>query len=164
MDDSTFNPGRRNTLKVIGVAGSSLALPAWIVNAQAAQTQRSEAHTSMPANPLHISFSDSFHAGAQLVSLTNNSSDLLTVRHIYPGIVSTAGKVYDLNDLLQDGELTISAGKTQVYRLSAIKNYRSEKAAPIGIDNSKGKTLEVSTIERSFNKAHSVTTTRYLMS
>lgn len=161
MNHKYFNRGRRRTLKALGAAGSVAALPAWVVNAQASSSSNVESDAIKPTSNLAISFSDSYHAGAQLISLSNNGHKDMTMHHIYPGIVSTAGKTYDLNELMTDGNITIPAGRTQVYRINPVDPSRTEKSTTGRRPN--GQSIQVSTIERSFNKAHAVNTTRYCL-
>lgn len=47
------------------------------------------------------------------VKITNNSGKLVIVRHIYPGIVHTGEKTFDLNSVFEKSAYAIGAGKSR---------------------------------------------------
>lgn len=149
---------RRNTLKTMVVAGSVAVLPVWAMQSKAAVFGATEIPGTVIATHLSVDFSDSVNGSQQLVTLTNSSSKAVTVRHVYPGIVNAADKRYDLNELLQHGDVVVPANGSKVFRLSVQDAQLTEQELPRGLTRSKP--LRVSTIERSFNKKNPVSTTR----
>ncbi len=110
---------KRKTLVTLGGSALVTALPslsaAAVVGNSALQTE-----IKQPRDTL-VSLSDSTYElsisllvdDQPTVKITNNSDKLVIVRHIYPGIVHTGEKTFDLNSLFDKSAYAIGAGKSR---------------------------------------------------
>ena len=128
-----INTSRRTTLKLfsatLATAGTvSLApLKALAGLVQAPQSPTPDSAVDLPAHQheaTDVVFSvdrlSELHGGHSVVTILNRSQTAVTLRYIQPGFVHAEGRTYDLNQLLQDGPLTLAAGDAVRLPLSPI--------------------------------------------
>lgn len=144
---------KRASLKaIVGVAGLT-AIPTSI-NAACRQgaalvsgaTPRSEDVLGAETANVEIDFDNSFHdnfnsnngpqTGAQRVTVTNNSGERLTLRHVSPGAVSTRHGSFDLNLLLARSPVTVEAGSSSSFLLEPVVDNAINAIVPEPVSSS----------------------------
>ena len=128
-----INTSRRTTLKLfsatLATAGTVSLAPlkalAGLVQAPESTTSDSETELSSHQHEatdvvLSVDRLSELHGGHSVVTILNRSQAAVTLRYIQPGFVHAEGRTYDLNQLLQDGPLTLAAGDAVRLPLSPI--------------------------------------------
>ena len=150
---------RRNTLKTLSAASVIAAAP--VVASAASASAKSLSKTSSTDSALSISFDYSDYSTTQVVTVTNASTQAASMQHVSPGLVKSGGYVFDINDLMVDGPLTLDAGETKAFAISPLPAGAIERRNPGGtIAN---QTLTVSTRYDAFGGHRSVSTKRLCM-
>jgi len=106
---------KRTTLKIIAGSATAVALPVSLSAANAVGV----ASTKLPATtPIEIDTT----AGLQLtltlgdqpeLHMTNNTDELIILRHIHPGIVHVGDRTFNLNSVFEKSWTAIEAGRTR---------------------------------------------------
>ena len=69
-------------------------------------------------------------ASESTIRLTNNSNRLLQVKHVYPGIIHAGAKSYDVNSVLANNAVTLSAGETRTVKIQPNVRLQAEIRFP----------------------------------
>lgn len=122
---------RRTALKVIGGAAVLATTPALTGQSFAATPQPGQLDTQ------------TIHAGSSaelsmqltlepepLLTMTNNSDQLVIVRHVYPGIVHAGDKAFDINAVFERSAYAISAGSTRRVPIAPVSHTTAEAQFP----------------------------------
>lgn len=127
-----LNPdlSRRTVLKVIGGAAVLAATPVLTGQSVAATPGQVDVHTIHAASGgAELSMQLTLEP-EPLLTMTNNSDQLVIVRHVYPGIVHAGDKAFDINTAFERSGYAISAGGTRRVRLSPVSHTSAEAQFP----------------------------------
>lgn len=132
----TFDPARRQTIKLIGATAVFASVPSTSV-----PSIRAAVPSGTDASSLDLRESAFAAYGAELsldlqvddeavLSMTNNSDRLIIVRHVYPGIVHAGEQTYNINSAFERSAYAISARSTRRVVLQAASRQVSETDFP----------------------------------
>jgi len=124
IDRNKIDLNKRNALKAIGVTGASAmtGLTAPMVFAGRQSGIDGELQKNSPFSGITITHYDNFQG--HTVLLRNSTDRAVTLRNFSPGAVTTPAGEFNLNVLIDSGELTVPANSTQ-----AVSITREGKAA-----------------------------------
>lgn len=158
MSMNRFSKNRRTTLKTFGAVSVAAFAPT-LANA----TDNSTELLPTPIEPINDDKGIDLSVvtedkGGLSVTFTNHASATAQVKHVYPGIVESKGKTFDINDILVNSPLTIEAGESVTVFMPKIAPVSAERALPKDI--TLGNSLTVSTRYNSSFGEQSVYTKR----
>lgn len=149
---------KRTVLKAMTGAAAAAIMPA-SVNAATSLFGDSTEVLSNSANGNNLSISMvSGHGQWHSVKLTNTSKKAVTVKHVYPGLVSVNDKKYDVNSLFRAGPIVIEPGQTHLGLVS--QQYSSAQEVEMPDNLSRQYTFELSSNYKHFGQVKPVVTTR----
>ncbi len=154
-----FDSKKRTTLKVFTGVSAAASIPTSLMAA-------SKAFSSLGADTQEQSVigSDvdltlvSGHGRWHSVKLTNTSNKAITLKHVYPGIVSISDNKYDINTLFSAGPLVLEPGASHVGVVAQTDANALEVSIPE--DVTQLSSLSVKTDYLHFGKPQQVVTTR----
>ena len=127
-----FDKKKRITIKAFsGIAAASL-LPKSLsaaTNFIENNTVSTQGGTGSDISISMVSGHDRWHS----VRLTNTGSEAVTVKHVYPGLVSVDNKKYDINTLFRSGPIVIQPGESHLGAVSAKSTASVEQPIPSGL-------------------------------
>lgn len=134
MKKTSFDPAKRQTIKLIG--GSAMIVAAPSVAASVATGVHSIAipssditETSLGSNSAKLAIS--LQIGEEsILSMTNHSDQLVIVRHVHPGIVHAGHQSFDINSVFERSAYAIAAGGTRRVPIKPTASLASEVAFP----------------------------------
>jgi len=124
---------KRTTLRVITGAAAIAATPSMAaagLSGGAHDEQHSNEEFVVPVNAsteLTIALSVD---PEPVLRLTNNSKQLLIVRHVYPGLIHAGTETYDINSVFVNCAYAISAGRSRTIKIQPTKSTQAEVAYP----------------------------------
>jgi len=95
---------------------------------------------------------------AQTVTIANQTQEAVELKHVYPGIVHSNGRVFDINSLLKNHAITVRPGRSVSLSLNVASTPIEERSIPSGLY--KSKPISVSTRHPAGGASRSVTTLR----
>ncbi|MBX2836888.1 MAG: hypothetical protein KTR35_08530 [Gammaproteobacteria bacterium] len=134
MEDSTFDPKKRQTLAVMTGTALAIAMPS-LSNATAilpTATSTPDDSTRLSGMELTLTLGKS-----PTVSIHNNTDQLVIVHHIYPGNVSIDGSQFDLNSLFKGSASAVGRGHTRRFNIQRSTAESAELNFPKGLIGSK---------------------------
>lgn len=141
---------KRLLVAAISAATGSAALPALTMAAN-------DSTNSADVQEISLSFSQR-NGKVQIVTLSNNSSNPVLLKHVYPGIVQARGQYFDLNSLFSNEPLLLEPGRSQSMLITAINHNTIEQPIPEGL--TLVKPMTVSTYYEAQSKQIPVSTVR----
>jgi hypothetical protein len=149
---------KRTTLKAISGVTAAAIMPASLYAATSLfGNDTTVLSNSASGKDLSISMV-SGHGRWYSVKLTNSGEKAVTVKHVYPGLVSANGKKFDVNALFRAGPIVVEPGKSYVGAVAQQNSSAQELELP---NNFSGKhSFELSTEYKHFGQAKPVITTR----
>jgi len=123
---------KRNTLKIISGTAAVAMLPTAVM----ANCNNHQKHASKSTQKLV-----STDAGSELTAeldliaeptllLTNNTDELIIVRHIHPGIIHAGKNAYDINSVFERSAYAIRSGSTRRIKIAATTSTQAEVDFP----------------------------------
>jgi len=73
------------------------------------------------------------HGRWHAVQMTNTGKLPVTVKHVYPGLVSVDNKTYDINGIFKAGPIVIEPGKKYLGAVSVKTDTAQEQEIPVGL-------------------------------
>lgn len=149
---------KRTILKAISGATVAAIMPASL-NAAASLVGDNSTILSDSKNGENISISMvSGHGRWHTVKMTNTSKKAVTVKHVYPGLVSVDNKKFDVNSLFRAGPIVVDPGQSHVGLVAQQTSSAQEIELPNNL--SRKHSFELATQYKHFGQAKSVVTTR----
>jgi len=144
---------KRTSLKALSGLTALAAIPPGIASASAML----DSESTTLGNDVTLSMVPG-HGRRHSVKLSNTGNKPVTLKHVYPGIVSVDGNSYNLNSLFNNGPVVIEAGESQVLVVAKQDASLPENKIPQNL--SRSYPFSLGTEYQHFGKAKSVTTTR----
>lgn len=152
---------KRTTLKAISGVTAAAIFPA-SVNAAASLFGSDDALSSASADSKHLSISMvSGHGRWHTVQLTNTSDKAVTLKHVYPGLVSVDNKKYDVNSLFRTDPLVVEPGETHVGLVA--QQYSTAQEVELPRNVTRQHTFTLATQYNHFGQIKPVVTTRHFL-
>jgi hypothetical protein len=105
---------KRTILKAMtGATAAAIISPSLNAATSLFGTDATVLSDSATGSDLSVSM-ESGHGRWHTVKLTNNSNKAITVKHVYPGIVSVENKTFDVNSLFNAGPVVLKPGQTHL--------------------------------------------------
>lgn len=98
------------------------------------------------------------HGRWHTVKMTNTSNKAVTVKHVYPGLVSVDTKKFDINSLFRAGPIVVEPGQSHIGLVAQQTSSAQEIELPNNL--SRKQSFELATQYKHFGQAKSVVTTR----
>lgn len=153
-----IDSNKRRTLKAISGITAVAVIPA-SVNAATSLVSSDDALSSASADGQQLAVSMvSGHGRWHTVKLTNTSDKAVTVKHVYPGLVSVENKKYDINSLFRAGPLVVEPGETHVGLVAQQYSTALEVELPSNV--TRQHTFTLATQYNHFGQIKPVVTTR----
>ena len=114
-----IDQNKRKTIKALGVAGIATTTAAAMPNAFAAVQKLGDKKNGveqMPFSGITVKHYDNFQG--HTVLLRNETDRPVTLYEVSPGYITTPSGEFNLNALLESGDLTIPANATQAVSIS----------------------------------------------
>jgi len=108
-------------------------------------------------NGLEVSLKQ-LNSTTQTVTITNKTYEVIELKHVYPGIVHSNGRVFDLNSLLARESITVKPGHSVSLSMNAAESPLIEAQIPRELKQSRP--IAVSTYYAANSRVRSVTTLR----
>jgi len=128
----TIDSQKRSTMKILAAASGAMAAPGLV----AAACQHGNKNDYATGNPLAgtglvISFSDAPASdNTRQIIITNTSDQSVTLKHVYPGIVSTPEGSYDINTLLSEGALEFAPKQATTMTIKVVNSASDSQRVP----------------------------------
>jgi hypothetical protein len=149
---------KRTTLKAMSGVTAAAIIPASL-NAAASLFGNDTTVLSNSAGGKDLSISMvSGHGRWHSVKLTNTSNKAVSVKHVYPGLVSADEKKFDVNSLFRAGPIVVEPGKSYI-GVVAQKNSSAQEVELPKYWSGKH-SFELSTEYKHFGQVKPVVTTR----
>jgi len=155
---------KRTTLKYLATASGLAAAPSLAAAAGANGIGKNYSESAaIRGTGLVVTFSDSPNAdGSRQILVTNTSDQPVTLKQVYPSIVSTVDGQYDLNSLLVNGSREFAPHKNTTLTI-ATAHRDALKHAKQPLQNAKA-TISVQTRSANVKGGTPVATTRLMFS
>lgn len=149
---------KRTTLKALSGVTAAAIIPTSLTAAASLYNNTPSVSDALAADTeLSVSMV-SGHGRWHTVQLTNSSNKALTVKHVYPGLVSVDDKLFDVNSIFRTGPITVEPGKSHIGLVA--QHTSSSEALEMPNNMSKKHTFTLSTQYKHFGQAMPVVTTR----
>lgn len=155
---------KRTTLKYMAVASSAVAVPGLAAAACKHGTENDYVKSDLVnGTGLVVTFSEKANAdGSRQIIVTNPSSEPVTLKQVYPSIVSTVDGQYDLNSLLVNGSREFGPKQSSTLTIQMAHRDVHKRARP-PLRNATA-TISVQTRNANVKGGTPVSTTRLMFS
>lgn len=125
---------KRKALKFLGGA-TAVAMVPTISRANGLNEAQLHSHAAVqPALTMANTRSDLSVAvssgNTSFITLTNNSTKAITVKHVHPGIVHAGEKTFNINAVFENGAQRIEPGTSAKFAAGTIKSTQAESSFP----------------------------------
>jgi len=154
-----FDRKKRTTLKVFTGVSAAASIPTSLLAASKAFSSLNEGTSTQNVlgSDVHLSLV-SGHGRWHSVKLTNASNKTVTLKHVYPGLVSISDTKYDINTLFSTGPIVLEPGESHLGVVARSDANAPEVSIPQGVTQLSS--LAVQTDYLHFGKPQQVVTTR----
>jgi len=147
---------KRTTLKALSGLTAAAAIPPGVATASTL-LKTDTADSDSFGSDVTVSMV-SGHGRWHSVKLTNTSNKAVTLKHVYPGIVTVNNNNYDINALFKSGPIVIEAGQSHLAVVATQNRNLPETEIPAGL--TKQHPFKLDTAYKHFGQIKPVITTR----